>query len=612
MNRISAIITKTIKKKMFNKIFALYALIIVMSLLGLSVFLILGIQENAKQEQILYNKQIIQDIDNYIENKINITHKLLQYLYSNPQISSDVFYFLQNGSLSYNTYRLDKCAEGNNTKLPSIYTFINQCFFQDSDISSIALYSLNKKFMYVISKEGPRYYYIHENQLPNSLITLLESNIHKNFFTSTLYPDLNINAEDKHVYTTVNGIKDPSNMASIGCIVITFDVKGINKVFEKYEKKSKGNVIALTEKGDVIFDSSNRYYSQKYPYFNLLANTSKPQMLESKSYISINSSTSTKTIIAGIIPQNDIMLLIQPIRKTLLIFTFLLIVLSLVLTYTVISFFSKRVNSIMTAMDKLKEGDFSVRIPQIKSTDELGDIAINFNHMCLALNDYINKVYLAEIKQKNAQLIAFQNQINPHFLFNTLEVIRMRAIRDGAHDAGNMTYLLATLFRNNSKKDTIIKIREEIEQCKLYLQLFNLRYMNKLDFKLEIDNDILKYSIVKFSLQPIIENSLIHGMKYNSYNQIVLKCTEKKNDIYFVIKDNGCGMESNSLKKLKKELRHTGNYPSTGIGLTNVNERLKLIYGSKYGIKIHSELGNGTLILIKIPAKTKEELNRND
>jgi two-component system sensor histidine kinase YesM len=205
--------------------------------------------------------------------------------------------------------------------------------------------------------------------------------------------------------------------------------------------------------------------------------------------------------------------------------------------------------------------------------------------------------------------MALQSQINPHFLFNTLETIRMKAVSAGTSDVADMVYILATLFRNSIDGGTFIPISAELEYCKLYLQLFKIKYGEIFTFNIEINNDIMNYSMVKFTLQPIIENYLFHGMKQDSKNNAIsIKGFISDSNILFVISDNGIGISKEKLDRIEKTLEDNTHKQTNTIGLSNVNERLKIIYGSSYGISISSELDKGTCVKIRIPAKKMEDI----
>lgn len=185
----------------------------------------------------------------------------------------------------------------------------------------------------------------------------------------------------------------------------------------------------------------------------------------------------------------------------------------------------------------------------------------------------------------------------------------MEADSKGVRNVGQMIYLIATLFRNYTKSGTIITIGDEIELCRLYLQLFNLKYQNKLTFTARIPAEIINYSIIKFSLQPIIENCLVHGIDRDIPGSVItLEGFKEQNEIHILIRDNGAGISIDKLNALKEALKEGDHYPSSTIGLSNVNERLRMVYGRNYGLSIESEAKAGTTVELVIPALKKEDL----
>ncbi len=168
----------------------------------------------------------------------------------------------------------------------------------------------------------------------------------------------------------------------------------------------------------------------------------------------------------------------RPTSLIIIVSAILSIALIVFLTFTYSRSYSYRLKTITDAIDKIKTGDFTSRIQLDSRQDELGSIAQNFNDMCHEIENYIDKVYVLQLKQKAAELEALQAQINPHFLYNTLENIRMRAAINNDMDVSKMIYILATFFRKSLNYDTIITIEEEISHSRLYLQLFQIQYMD--------------------------------------------------------------------------------------------------------------------------------------
>ena len=307
--------------------------------------------------------------------------------------------------------------------------------------------------------------------------------------------------------------------------------------------------------------------------------------------------------------------LLMPFSISILLIDLIVFVVAELIFYNKIKKLSDRMDMLLIAMDQVKEGNMEVDIPIGNEADEISIISKHFNEMCKQLNDYIEKSYLAELKekraevsQKKAELMALQSQINPHFLYNTLESIRMKAICNGDREVGRMLYILAFLFRNQLKENDIIPIRSEINYCQKYLEIFKFRYEEKFEFTINCPEEILDKQIIKFTLQPLIENYFVHGIKLeNNDNRISINIKEKNNKIIIEIEDNGKGIEREKIKKLNRILSVRGN-GGKSIGITNANERIGILYGEEYGIRILENVKVGTKIIVIIP---KREVDSN-
>ena len=200
-------------------------------------------------------------------------------------------------------------------------------------------------------------------------------------------------------------------------------------------------------------------------------------------------------------------------------------------------------------------------------------------------------------------------QINPHFLYNTLDSIKWVAILQKANNAAEMiTYLVRLLRISLNKGREYVSIREEIEHVKCYVEIQKFRYNDKFDIEVEIDESLMQYRIPKLILQPIIENSIFHGFKQmRQGGKINIKGWSQEKDILFSIIDNGCGVEVNSVDRLlDSNLQTNKGERLSGIGLNNVNERIKLIYGEKYGLKIENVDTGGTKVDVLLPRLNEE------
>jgi len=249
------------------------------------------------------------------------------------------------------------------------------------------------------------------------------------------------------------------------------------------------------------------------------------------------------------------------------------------------------------------------------------DLRVPFNHESVLafqkFKEVIDTKELIEGSKKHAEYLALQNQINPHFLYNTLEGIRSEALIEGVDSIANMTEALATFFRYTiSNMDRLVSLEDEITNAENYYKIQKFRFGEKLDFSIEFqvndENEILKAKIPKLTLQPIFENAIFHGVERKMGRGILtLKVVATNKRLIITISDNGVGIEEERVRRLNKKLRGASlehmkeDKNKGGIALLNVNNRIKLIFGDEYGIYVYSKIGAGTDVEITMPFITE-------
>ncbi len=263
-------------------------------------------------------------------------------------------------------------------------------------------------------------------------------------------------------------------------------------------------------------------------------------------------------------------------------------------------------------MQSVKKENLNV-IETKKRKDEIGLLYYHFNEMIRFLD--IQKKENKRIMRKNreVELDALHSQINPHFIYNTLETIRMNAEVNDDEETSHMVFLLSQLMRYNMYKGfEITTLNNELKHLSTYLELLNYRFNNKFTLKIYSDNEFLNIKVMKMLFQPILENTVIHASK--SPNQVInVSILFERIDQYLkiYISDDGVGMTDNQLKQVRENLMIDKNYPVTkksgGIGLRNINERLHILYGNNYSLEIKSKQYQGTTIEISIILEGKEE-----
>lgn len=255
------------------------------------------------------------------------------------------------------------------------------------------------------------------------------------------------------------------------------------------------------------------------------------------------------------------------------------------------------------ATEKIAQGDFNARA-QADSEDEVAELAVSFNKMAGSMQSLIDKVKEDERKMRKADLRLLQEQIQPHFLYNTLDTIVWLIESNEPDEAVTMVVTLSDFFREIlSKGKEFISIKEEEKHISSYLQIQEMRYRDILEYDIQLDQVIYKYQILKLTLQPVVENALYHGIKYKRAKGCIHIHGEKEGDIIrLTVRDDGVGMDEDELEQLRQQIEKPCQETEKGFGLANVNERIHMYFGPEYGMKIQSQKGKGTTVEIVIPA----------
>lgn len=268
----------------------------------------------------------------------------------------------------------------------------------------------------------------------------------------------------------------------------------------------------------------------------------------------------------------------------------------------------KPLNSLTYMMDEVENENFDVRV-KVNSDDELGRLEYSFNKMVDKINNLIYTVYQEEIKYKNAELKALQAQINPHFLYNTLDCINWLAEFGKTNEIRSVTIALASLMKASANnKQKMVTVEGELNYIKAYLSIYKISLQEKFRYYIEMDESILNVCIPKLILQPLVENAILHGLKKKiGQGNLHIKGFREENKIVFQIFDDGVGMENGQVTHvLNSTSTHRKNMmPGTGSGLKNVKDRIQLIYGDGYGLHIESEKGLGTVVEVTMPIQKK-------
>ena len=266
---------------------------------------------------------------------------------------------------------------------------------------------------------------------------------------------------------------------------------------------------------------------------------------------------------------------------------------------------TKPLEQLTIAINKIKKGHIDERAEYNKN-DEIGILSENFNEMLDQIEELISSEYEAKLSLNKAEYAALQAQINPHFLYNTLDTMGSIASIQNCDNVSNMCHSLSNIFRYSLDiKNPYSTISKEILHLKNYIFLMNVRMNGEVEYYFDIDDRVLDYSLPKISIQPLVENALKHGLKNKrGEKKIYIRAHESNDVLQIIVEDNGVGMDSVMMNKKLKDSKKDIFNDSSSIGLININSRMKILYGDRFGLFIESNRGKGSRIILTTP-KTK-------
>lgn len=267
--------------------------------------------------------------------------------------------------------------------------------------------------------------------------------------------------------------------------------------------------------------------------------------------------------------------------------------------------FSRRlaapIRNLIKQMAIVESGNLDTQMV-VNSNDEMGRLSHGFNRMVERLQAYIDEAYVAQIKQKQTELNALKSQIRPHYLYNTLEVIRMNAVDKDNDEVADMILSLSNQLKYViDYGEDRVSIRQELEHLRDYFYIISVRYENKFELVVDLSPEVdLNWYILKLSLQPIVENAIQHGLRSQGRGTVGLTIEKKDEMLLVTIYDDGIGMSKEKVQQLAETLEEPSS-PSKNVGLKNVHERIRTVYGAEYGVSISSREHIGTSILLLLP-----------
>lgn len=423
--------------------------------------------------------------------------------------------------------------------------------------------------------------------------------------------DIETRFEQSKVISFYKEIKDENNNL-IAILTMNLSESYIADYYKKVQRGIPGDSIILNESGSIIAHSDKKNVGAilgKYNELNKKIDEKKSKsgslfvkIGEESQFVVYFISQYTKWKFIVLIPSNDIMGGIYQIKNFFLIIIFLTLLIIIAITYLVSGIFYKPLDKLVNAMQEIENRNLNMRIDD-KRKDEYQKVFSGFNKMVIELRNLINDLTSEKILKKEAEIKLLQAQINPHFLYNTLDSIYSIARIKKVDEISKMVYALSKFFRISlSGGKEFVTLREALDLAINYLTIQNIRFKGRIDYDVEISQDLMDFIVPKLILQPIVENSINHGLEnVKSDGKITISAQIIDNTLYINVKDNGTGIEKSELYRINDSLLNEKTDEQASFALRNLNKQIKMKYGNAFGIELESELNIGTKTIVRLP-----------
>lgn len=482
------------------------------------------------------------------------------------------------------------CADYAELSYWEMFSYIDQqmsnIMVVNPTIRRIRFYSTNQTL------PSDNYYFYREEELPEGYDTLAETNRgacvaggvleEKDATCLAFFRNMNLYASG----TMKNGL-----LLEVEADTIAAQLKQTDEKRSLYLVNADGQILAAS--GDGMGEQMSRYL----PGWEELSEQETKLQIDDSSFVGISRPLDMGMRLILLADQESLNANVEGVTRAILLIFLVSAATAIIAIWLYGRISSERVNKVVYAAHRMGEGRFDYVLTDMGG-DEIGQISDAFNLLGSQIQTLIRENYEKQLMLKTSEMNLLQEQINPHFLYNALSVISSTALREGGRRTVASVRYLADFYRISLNKGlTIVTVKEEVELLKNYMKIQKLRFEDMVDIVYDIDEAAYPYRTLRLVLQPLVENAIHHGRREDCVLHIVVRVGLAPDAVIYQIRDDGEGISKERLSELRGELKRS----QEGFGLKNVDIRVKLNYGEKYGVTLDSEYGQGTEVTVRIP-----------
>lgn len=500
----------------------------------------------------------------------------------------------------------DRADERQTLRDQTIYQMLREMRSQNPAISSIRFVDRDGQIYTSFSDQGKSL--IEGRELFNGIGEVAE-NDYRNLFLRGTVAEANycLNSDD-YVFTLARNLMDTSRVdrtrtTVLGTFYVDIDVSKIAAIEGLAPEADQQSFVTLRD-GSLLYSRNPNDYDSTpemlLSYLPLLTDAEGSLHLGSM-HVYYRSVADTDAVIVTVLPDSA---LLGGTNRALLLFIAVLLLALLLSAYVLISRrLSDPVRSLAAVMEQVKSGDLTARA-EVKGEGEMRILSEGFNRMVDDLSGYIDRMYVAELRQKESELSALKMQIRPHYLYNTLDVIRMTAIEKGDTLTAELLLSLSSQLRYvMGTQGETVRLSEELDNIRSYFVITRVRFENRFSLSIDVSDDLAELSVLKLILQPFVENSVRHGLRPKSGpGNVAISAAIVEEKLVITIMDDGVGISEEAAERLNRVLAGDETVTDThGVGMKNVADRIRLNCGAEYGVTVTGYEGMGTIAKLTLP-----------